>query len=508
MEQLLENQSEAKRLVPHKAFTWMRMTRGHMIFRSLVLYLAFMVANSTALADQQTCIAHIDKTKIRASIHSQDSSSHASMQEDGEEEILAPQLLYAYETSMFYFAAHLSSNCNKKLIGARAYFKGYEKYFGKKINETVDYLSPRDSQAHGTHTTSTAAGDMVKNANFLGQARGTATGMSRGQAPTPSYRPYLSQPSYAANSSFAHQTRPRQQQGYYPPQRISTEAWRAGANASPNLNASQNTNPRRNQFVNFTPIPMTYTELLPNLVEKGLVAICPMKPVQPPYPRGYDANAKCSYHGGGVGHSTEGCMTFKYKIQALIDSKWLQFQEDKPSVKVNPLSRHERASMNVVEVKEHELVKDALLKVGLVKGDYDIGITCVFHPTVGHSIEECVEFKEFMQDLLDRSLMQVCYEGKKGLSEERIERRTQNGKRIRIYDIKKRFHRDGRVSTGQIAVVEDEDGSEGSSFVLVKQESKEIKPHQEERALMETQLEEAEWVQARFDQLISLRKRG
>ncbi|ESW11237.1 hypothetical protein PHAVU_008G013300 [Phaseolus vulgaris] len=251
-----------------------------MIFRTLVLFLTFMVTNSTALADQQqTYIVHIDKTKIRASIHSQDNSkpwfefiidfiSEASMQEDGEEETLAPQLLYTYETSMFGFAAHLSkkhlkylnqvegflsaipdelstlhttytphflglrsgrtlmtasnlaidviigvldsgiwpehtsfqdsglspvpshwkgvcdkgtkfssSNCNKKLIGARSYFKGYEKYFGRKINETVDYLSPRDSQGHGTHTASTAAGNVVKNANFLGQAKGTATGM-------------------------------------------------------------------------------------------------------------------------------------------------------------------------------------------------------------------------------------------------------------------------------------------------------------------------------------------
>ncbi|MCH86183.1 subtilisin-like protease-like, partial [Trifolium medium] len=49
-----------------------------------------------------------------------------------------------------------SSNCNKKLIGARYYFRGYEKFIGK-INETTDYRSARDSQGHGTHTASTAA---------------------------------------------------------------------------------------------------------------------------------------------------------------------------------------------------------------------------------------------------------------------------------------------------------------------------------------------------------------
>ncbi|CAL0304661.1 unnamed protein product [Lupinus luteus] len=249
-----------------------------MIFRILFIFLAFMVTNSIALTVQQTYIVHMDKTKILASIHSLESTkpwfesvidfiAEATMEEDEQEETLAPQLLYAYETSMFGFAASLSetqlkylnqvdgfiaaipdellslhttytsrflglkngiglwsapnlasdviigvldsgiwpehisfqdsglsavphrwkgvcergnnfsiSNCNKKLIGARAYFKGYEKSVGK-INETVDYLSPRDSQGHGTHTASTAAGYIVQNAEFFGQARGSASGM-------------------------------------------------------------------------------------------------------------------------------------------------------------------------------------------------------------------------------------------------------------------------------------------------------------------------------------------
>ncbi|KAG4926085.1 hypothetical protein JHK87_051625 [Glycine soja] len=250
-----------------------------MIFRILFLFLAFMATNSIAVADQQTYIVHMDKTKLKASIHSHDRSkpwsesiiyfiSEASMQEEEEkEEILAPQLLYTYETTMFGFAAQLSkkhlrylnqvdgflsaipdelstlhttytphflgldngsalwsasnlasdmiigvidsgiwpehisfqdsglspvpshwkgvceqgtnfsaSDCNKKLIGARTYFKGYEKVFGK-LNETVSYLSPRDSEGHGTHTASTAAGNVVKNANLYGQAGGTASGM-------------------------------------------------------------------------------------------------------------------------------------------------------------------------------------------------------------------------------------------------------------------------------------------------------------------------------------------
>ncbi|XP_002511772.3 subtilisin-like protease SBT1.1 [Ricinus communis] len=68
------------------------------------------------------------------------------------------------------------SNCNKKIIGAKAFFKGYESLVGR-INETVDYRSPRDAQGHGTHTASTAAGNLVDKASFFGLANGSAAGM-------------------------------------------------------------------------------------------------------------------------------------------------------------------------------------------------------------------------------------------------------------------------------------------------------------------------------------------
>jgi len=42
---------------------------------------------------------------------------------------------------------------------------------------------------------------------------------------------------------------------------------------------------------------MTYTELLLDLLYNALVAISPMKPLQPPYPKNFDVNATCDYHG-------------------------------------------------------------------------------------------------------------------------------------------------------------------------------------------------------------------
>ncbi|CAM9002280.1 unnamed protein product [Rhodiola kirilowii] len=70
-----------------------------------------------------------------------------------------------------------SSSCNKKLIGARYFLKGYEASFGP-IDETLESRSPRDDEGHGTHTSTTAAGSAVTGANFFGFAPGTARGMA------------------------------------------------------------------------------------------------------------------------------------------------------------------------------------------------------------------------------------------------------------------------------------------------------------------------------------------
>lgn len=69
-----------------------------------------------------------------------------------------------------------ATNCNKKLIGAKAFLKGYEAINGK-INGTDDFRSARDSNGHGTHTASTAAGNVVPEASLFGMAKGHASGM-------------------------------------------------------------------------------------------------------------------------------------------------------------------------------------------------------------------------------------------------------------------------------------------------------------------------------------------
>ncbi|XP_066400058.1 subtilisin-like protease SBT3.18 isoform X3 [Miscanthus floridulus] len=67
--------------------------------------------------------------------------------------------------------------CNRKLIGARYYLKGFESELGPlNTSDGSEYRSPRDRVGHGTHTASTAVGSVAPNASYFGLGHGAARG--------------------------------------------------------------------------------------------------------------------------------------------------------------------------------------------------------------------------------------------------------------------------------------------------------------------------------------------
>ncbi|XP_061355683.1 subtilisin-like protease SBT1.7 [Gastrolobium bilobum] len=70
-----------------------------------------------------------------------------------------------------------SSNCNRKLVGARFFSKGYEAALGP-IDVNTESKSARDDDGHGSHTLTTTAGSAVTEASLFGLASGTARGMA------------------------------------------------------------------------------------------------------------------------------------------------------------------------------------------------------------------------------------------------------------------------------------------------------------------------------------------
>ena len=93
--------------------------------------------------------------------------------------------------------------------------------------------------------------------------------------------------------------RPSQNQ----PQNLSTALPMTNTTFSTNQNTNEGRNFAAKKPIEFTPILVSYSDLLPYLLDNAMVAVTPARFPPPPFVRGYDSNAMCAYHGGAPGHS-------------------------------------------------------------------------------------------------------------------------------------------------------------------------------------------------------------
>ncbi|KAF1869678.1 hypothetical protein Lal_00017253 [Lupinus albus] len=138
----------------------------------------------------------------------------------------------------------------------------------------------------------------------------------------------------------------------------------------------------------------------------------------------FDPNVSCAYHSGTIGHSIENCRSFKFKVQHLVDSKWLNFKQSMPNVSNNPLPNHGNPGVNATkDVRDETFLKDVSeirtpMKVifeemcnqgmiEVVKENREGEECCEMHAALGHVIEDCAEFKMLLQKMMDMKLVVV-----------------------------------------------------------------------------------------------------
>ncbi|XP_016730970.1 uncharacterized protein [Gossypium hirsutum] len=195
----------------------------------------------------------------------------------------------------------------------------------------------------------------------------------------------------------------------------------------------QESNARKNtEMPQFTPIPMTYRELYQNLFNAHVVSLFYLEPLQPPYPKWYDTNTQCEYHTGITGHSIKNCIAFKKVVERLIKVGIVRFDDSAiPNVAGNPLPNHTDQGVNGISEGKNKKIKCEVAKVrtplrqvwremvmrGLIALDLrreskEERNYCEFNNEVGHEIQECVEFRALVQNMMNNKEMEFYEETK------------------------------------------------------------------------------------------------
>ncbi|KAA0063058.1 Gag-pro-like protein [Cucumis melo var. makuwa] len=162
------------------------------------------------------------------------------------------------------------------------------------------------------------------------------------------------------------------------------------------------------------------------------MAIVPLEPFQPPYPKWCDLNTKCECHAGTVRPSTESCFLLKAKVQSLVKGEKLKFKktEEESNVNQNPLSNYEGPAINDVDTfteRYKNKVRDVTTSMNtlfqILRGAGYLSPRfnnyegekfrcanekqCLFHFEINYSIEDCCEFKNEIQKLMGAKILLV-----------------------------------------------------------------------------------------------------
>ncbi|PHU30462.1 hypothetical protein BC332_02555 [Capsicum chinense] len=130
----------------------------------------------SAIAQRSTYIVHLDKSFMRtvfADHHHWPSSTIDSIKAVVPSSVdrfhSAPKLVYSYDNVFHGFSVSFVQRCVRKLIGANYFNKGI---LANDPTVNISMNSAKDTNSHGTHCGSIAAGNFVKGISHFGYAAG------------------------------------------------------------------------------------------------------------------------------------------------------------------------------------------------------------------------------------------------------------------------------------------------------------------------------------------------
>ncbi|PNX82497.1 coatomer subunit zeta-3, partial [Trifolium pratense] len=167
----------------------------------------------------------------------------------------------------------------------------------------------------------------------------------------------------------------------------------------------------------FDPIPMSYTELFPALIEKNLIQTRAPPPVPAKLPWWYRSDLFCAFHQGAPDHDLDRCLVFKSEVQRLIRANILSFKDLNPNVQANPLPNHGTSSVNMVSdclgsyiVFNTRQIRESLVqmhinlcRLAFFQHNHSACVVCPRNP------RGCQKVRDDIQGMLDRREFIITY---------------------------------------------------------------------------------------------------